>query len=510
MYEHDNAHLSIPLAAKAVIWQIFGIGESPLTPRTTFELIDPIIRSHIRIEDRDLVISEIADCFEIHGEQRWLKNDMGVPIAVLILEGVRDAVSHPNAITGQDTAFWAIGSIDPDIAAPIIRSVWSVAEHTAFAGYALDILGYLSENDDVLDAHRITRIDATGGKVSVEDVPRNRRLDMLRRLEGSFYYLYPGVAKVIQLLVDLHPSNFYALVDRIDHPYLQVMAADVMEQKHGSENGYAPSQWITGTASNDLVRLSVVRTIEKTNELDWEVRRRSGSSAAHDDESERAAARLLEDLVDHIASIEPIRRTANVFELLDYAGRALTSDGRGIKPSQVELLQELCVGRLVQLATESWSDEFRSELQSGLTLNSLTPLAYPLAELAWQLRLTQPERAAEITKLILNSMMEQIDRAVSGEERLYYSPTDWRDHDWILGYGVALALSNRDLDYVKWLSESCRELPLSVWDREENFESFLTADWIAQFHFLIALFAVQVRTKMGCAVDPKSVRDLRA
>ena len=505
MYENDNAHLSIPLAGKAAIWRIFGKGESPLTPRTTFELIDPIIRSRIRTEDRDLVIAEIADCFEIHGEQRWLKNDMRVPIAVLILDGVRDAMSYPNAITGQDTAFWSIGSIDPDIAAPIIRSIWSVAEHTAFAGYALDILEYLSEKDNVLDARRITRIDATGGKVSVKDVLRDRRLDTLRGLAGSFYYLYPGVVKVIQLLVDLHPNNFYALVDRIDHPYLQVMAADVMEQKHGSENGCAPSQWITGTASNDLVRLSIVRTFEKVNELDWEVRRHSGST---EEDEETAGASLLNDLVDRLSLVKPLKRAGRLFELLDYAGRALNADRSGEKPRRVQQAHQLCVDHLVRLVSECWSDELLVKLRAGLALSTLSPLTRPLADVAWELRNSQPERSAEIVGLILDLLEQQIARAVSGEERLYYSPTEWRQRDWIIGLGVALALSDKNLDYLEWLTESCRDLPLSAWDLEEDLESFFAADRIAQFRFLVALFAIQVRAKLGSAVDPKSVRDL--
>ena len=39
--------ISLPAEAKAVIWRIFGEGESPLKRRTTYELIEPIIGKHV-------------------------------------------------------------------------------------------------------------------------------------------------------------------------------------------------------------------------------------------------------------------------------------------------------------------------------------------------------------------------------------------------------------------------------------------------------------------------------
>ena len=183
----DYASLSLPLAGKSMVWRIFGVGECPLTPRTTFELIEPNIRKHTREDDQDQLMYEITDCFEIQGEQRWLKKDMRVPVAVLILDGVRDAVSYPNEIAGQDTVFWAIGSIDPDIAAPIIRSVWSLDEIEAFAEYAFDILRSLSEGENVLDVNRVVRIDSDSSEVSIKEVMRKDRLDTLRRIDHSSF-----------------------------------------------------------------------------------------------------------------------------------------------------------------------------------------------------------------------------------------------------------------------------------------------------------------------------------
>ena len=108
--------LRLPDAAKAVVWRIFGSGESPLTGRTTYELIEPIIKRYVAAADQDLAIAQICNWFESHGERRWLKSDMGEAVAALILEEVRSERS--------ETAIWAVGSINADFAASYIRSCW--------------------------------------------------------------------------------------------------------------------------------------------------------------------------------------------------------------------------------------------------------------------------------------------------------------------------------------------------------------------------------------------------
>ncbi len=39
--------VSLPDEAKAVIWRIFGAGESPLTRRSTFDLIERVIYRYV-------------------------------------------------------------------------------------------------------------------------------------------------------------------------------------------------------------------------------------------------------------------------------------------------------------------------------------------------------------------------------------------------------------------------------------------------------------------------------
>ena len=66
--------LSLPDEAEAVIWRIFGAGESLPSGRSTFDLIEPIIRKHVSSSTkRNLAIAAVREWFESIGERRWLK-----------------------------------------------------------------------------------------------------------------------------------------------------------------------------------------------------------------------------------------------------------------------------------------------------------------------------------------------------------------------------------------------------------------------------------------------------
>ena len=51
------------------------------------------------------------------------------------------------------------------------------------------------------------------------------------------------------------------------------------------------------------------------------------------------------------------------------------------------------------------------------------------------------------------------------------------------------------------VKDRCRELPLSIWDVEENYGMFLEAERIAQFLFIVALYALQIREDGGRKSD---------
>ena len=150
--------LSIPDEAKAVIWRIFGSGESPLNKKSTYDLVEPIIRKRAASTDSDRVIGEIHGWFESHGGRRWLRSEMSEAVAHLILEGIGSE--------REETAVWAVGSIEAVLAGRIIHSIWSPDMIDSFVESALKALQTLCDRDAVLDANRIVKAGSGRGKDS--------------------------------------------------------------------------------------------------------------------------------------------------------------------------------------------------------------------------------------------------------------------------------------------------------------------------------------------------------
>ena len=80
--------------------------------------------------------------------------------------------------------------------------------------------------------------------------------------------------------------------------------------------------------------------------------------------------------------------------------------------------------------------------------------------------------------------------------------TPGSDREWLEGLGTALALARRDLDLRAWVADECRDLPLSVWDAEEDPDGFALAEQVAQHWFLVALLAIPERQKFGRPLEP--------
>ncbi|MDE0211631.1 MAG: hypothetical protein OXJ64_17340, partial [Boseongicola sp.] len=103
--------------AKAIVWQIFSEGASPLTRRSSYDAIEPVIRERLSSKDAAPSIAAIREWFDSYDDRRWLKSDMQEAVAVMILEGVGTPC--------EEAEVWAVGSIDAEVAIPLVRSVWS-------------------------------------------------------------------------------------------------------------------------------------------------------------------------------------------------------------------------------------------------------------------------------------------------------------------------------------------------------------------------------------------------
>ena len=518
MAASTTPNLSLPDEAKVAVWRIFGAGESPLTRRSTFDLIEPIISKHVSsATERDLAITAVRSWFETIGERRWLKPDMQEPVAVLILEGI--------GIDRSETAVWAVGSIECDLATRIICSRWRLEEIDSFVDAALATLEKVSGRDEVLDAAGIVPyagVESGRAKIPKDAVQREGRLETFRHLNGHGFdlihrALHPPAGNLIELIIDLQPERFESLIERVDHPVMQARAAHHMIAATRALDHRTSSQWITEDSCDALVALAIVHTLETVNRLDEDIRSSdrldedrciwSTELRPPQDDLDAAAVTLLNDLVGRLAKLDPLACARWIGELLSGAPYTLMRGGDFEKPPRIEQIEKMCTDRLACLVCDSWSDDLPAALCAGLCLTPRTTWTRHMADVAWAVRDVEPVRAT----ILARATLDEHERHVAEElERghLFLNWSDWHDREWTAGLGAALALSSDGLDLLKWVSTRCRALPLSVWDAEESYQTFSTADRAAQIWFLVALHAVAGLKQIDRAIDPIEVRTL--
>ena len=505
--------LRLPDAAKAVVWRIFGSGESPLTGRSTYELIAPVIRKHLASTDQERAIAGIRGWFESHGDRHWLKSEVREPVGVLILEEVRSERS--------ETATWAVGSISADFAASFIRSRWELKEIDSFVDDACAALEKLCDRDEVVDATHIAGFPGLDSNIKVpkDGVKRKGGLETFWHLDNHGFELvlmglHHAVGNLIALVIELRPERFESLVGKLDHPVMQARAAYHMLAASLPLDHRKTLQWIAESSCDALVALAIVHTLNTVNRLDQDIR-----SAEHldvdqydwstelrppRDDLDTAATDLLTGLVDRLAELDPPICARWIGELLSQAPYVLHLHGDQEKPPRVGHLESACTELLARLVRQSWSDDLLGALRDGLCLTPRTTWTRHMAEVAWTLRDVAPARAAEIARATL----EEDERHIAEElerNHLFLHWNAWHDREWISGLGSALALSCEDLDLPKWVSARCRALPLSVWNAEERYGDFSTADRAAQHWFLVAFHAIPHQRELGRKVDPAAV-----
>lgn len=510
--------LYLPDEAKAVIWQIFGAGESPLTGKSTFDLIEPVICKHVSSSrHRDWAISTVRGWFETIGERRWLKPDIRERVAVLILEGV--------GTDRSETAIWAIGSIDGDLAANIIRSGWRPEEIDSFVDAVLAALEAICERDEVLNATGVVpyaEVQSGRARIPRGAVQRDGRLETFRHLSSHGFdlihrALHPPAGNLIRLVVDLQPERFTSLIERLDHPVMQARAAHHIANRTQASDHCNPLLWITEDSCDALIALAIVHTLDTVNRLEEDIRypdrlgevrhKLSTELRPPQEDLDAAAFKLLNDLVDRLAMLDPLACAQWIGELLSGAPYVLIRGGDLEKTPRIEQLEKLCVELLVRLVRHAWSDDLLAALCAGLCLTPRTTWTRHLAEVAREIRDVEPARAATLGRAALDELERHVATELE-QGHLFLNWNDWHDREWITGLGAALALSSNDLDLPEWVSTRCRALPLSVWDAEKSYQIFSSADRAAQIWFLVALHAVAGLKHIGRVVDPVRVRAL--
>ena len=500
--------------ARAVIWRIFGEGASPQTRRSPYQLIEPVLRKRLSSTAAEPIIVAVRAWFESHGDRQWLKSDVNEAVATMVLEGI-------GAARGE-TEIWAVGSIDAEVTAQIIRSLWSPEEIGSFIESAISLLEEFSRSDRVLDASRLHPSYSADARITRASVEREGRMETFRQLDSYGFdlvhlALYPPAGNLLALVVELRPDRFASLIDRLDHPVMQARAAYHLVAINRHSDNRKTLCWIANGSSNALIALAIVHTLNTINKLDDEIRladrndedRSTGNAETRSrpDDPDAVASGLLDGLVKQLAVLDPPECARWIGELLSGAPYLLHRRGDQEVPQRISQLEKACTALCARLVRDSWSPDLLVELKAGLRHTPRITWTRHLAEIAWEIRDVEPTLAAAIAGATLEEHEQQIAAEIE-RNHAFLGCSDWHDREWYRALGIALSMSCEQIDLPGWVRAQCAPLPLSVWDAEENYKTFNTAERVVQHWFLVAFHAIPILKALGRPADPSTIRDL--
>ena len=491
-------HLSV--MAQQAIWRIFGNGLAPLKQATCRDLVEPIIQKQLgKTEEADRAIAEIRDWFDPDGDPNQLRPNMREPVAEIIIDGIREALSATTGTKNHDTAFWAMGAIRSDLSAPMTRASWSSEQIDKFAAYALDTLKSLHERGNIIDPKHVVGPGIRGATAHPHEIGHG---DPLRNFQvgpvtayQAYRLMYPGIPSVVDLLLELKPKMLPELVDKIQNPLLQSFAASCLAGIRATSDYRLPLKWISDNSSTALIALAILHTLEIVHEREIASRTLPNSSVTETADLV-AVSDPIADLVSRLAELRPARSTWWAFELLNY-----TSFGPEEKSPTAEKVEHQCTELLTANVLNHWSDEVINQLEDGLRRARLEPRGKPLAEIAWDWRGAQSEKAYRISGIILGEHKRRMTEALEDILQFPYLAGRWNYNDWLTALAAAVVIHHNDLDPMDWAMEECRTLPLSAWDADEDGKAFRLADRVARTQMTVALYAVQLLTQAGRALD---------
>ncbi len=502
---NETSTIQLPVAAHQAIWRIFGNGLAPLKQLTWGDLVEPIIQKHLRKTDEaDRAIAEIRSWFDPGGDPNQLRTDMREPVAEIIIDGIREALSATTGIENHDTAFWAMGSIRSGFSAPIMRASWSPEQIDRFAAYALDTLESLHEKGNIIDPKHIVGPDIRGAKAHPQEIGHD---DPLRSFQvgpdaahQAYRLMYPGIPSIVDLLLELKAEMLPELVDKIQNPLMQSFGASCLAGIRATSDYRQPLNWIADTSSTALIALAILHTLEIISEREIASRTLPNSGTAVNVDSESLLDPIA-DLVSSLSTLGPARSTWWAFELLNH-----TSFGPEQKRPTAEQVEQQCTQLLNDNVLNHWSDEVMNELEDGLRRARLEPRGKPLADIARGMRDTQPEEACQISGIILGEHERRMTMALEDVLQFPYLAGRWNYNDWLTALGSAVVMHHNDLDPLDWAIEKCKGLPLSAWDADDDGGAFRGADRVARTQMTVGLYAVQFLTDAGRVLDCGKLR----
>ena len=217
MTSDETPTIHLPVVAQQAVWRIFGNGLAPLKESTCRDLVEPIIQKQLpKTAEADRAIAKIRSWFDPNGGPNELRPDMSEPVAKMIIDGIREALLATSGIENHDTAFWAMGSIQSDVAAPIMRSSWSPEQIDRFAAYALATLESLHEKGNIIDPKHIVGPDIRGATAHPQEIGYDDPLQNFQvgpdTAYQAYWLMYPGIPSIVDLLLRLKPEMLPELV----------------------------------------------------------------------------------------------------------------------------------------------------------------------------------------------------------------------------------------------------------------------------------------------------------
>ena len=493
-------------------WRVVGAVESPLRNPEFSSLVDGVLGSLFEQESVSgsefrRVREAVLGWYATRDGRPVLAQDARGELDDLILRGAAQYLLEGESDPANETLFWAIGTVDVETAAKIIRGLWCPKHVDALWENSIGVLQRLCEGENVVDPERILGHKVDGGRVSVDPEYERDRVRVLRRTDLGRPDLYRGVANVILLIVTLRPDRFPDLVERVDHPIVQRWALFVVSQYLDTDRSQA-LDWLKGNPSEPVTAIAIVHALEDMRELASKARH-PGIGQQEREEASGAAAQMLSDLVNRLAEFDPVASVRWIVELYEHGDLPQIDIGESGGYDLGESLEEHCIDAIAELVRQNWCDELREALQSNVRQGPIIQRTLPLGAVAQRVSRDHHERAVEIAKIVLEKHAEQTDEIMRGNRRAYYTLTDGRTIKWMRGLGAALALAlPEDETPLDWVMSQCRRLPLSVWEADDRPEMFRVADDVAQMQMAVAIYAVVAKYEAGVGCEPEMVRNL--
>ncbi len=494
--------------ASMIAWRIIGANESPLNASQLTRLINGVVSKYVPENEQNRTIQSINKWYESCDGRPTLVDETKDKVDQLVLCGAAQQLLKATPAPEHDTLFWAIGAINVEAAAETIRASWSPELVNRLLEYSIGALRILCDESNVIDPSDASGFKVDSGRAYVSPDYKLDRVQTLLRTDWHRPNMYPGVARVIQLLMTIKPEQFPKLVEEADHPTVQRWALFVVSQ-YLRTNQLQPLAWLLGKPSEPLISIALVHALETIRELGWEAEHPMRSSKERE-EAYATASQLLSGLVNQLAEYEPAESVRWIAELYEHGVLMAGVIDHGSGSHDLgEDLEEKCINQLVRLVQQNWDRDLLLAFKSNLRWGGVSEQNLPLGTVAFKVCEDYPDRAAELARIVLEKHAKYIGEIIANNERAYYTLTERRAINWMRGLGSALAIALPDgRSPLDWAVTRCNQLSLSTWDAEDQPEEFRLAGDVAQIELTVAIYAVVAMHEAGRDIDPKMVRNL--